>query len=98
MYFASVSPSTSAGRYASNASWVTGIYPALTVNSVLISGSVIHFRKTMAAFSRSGVDLSVQNPAPRCITSFSPSSNTGQGRAISSLFSEVLSGYVTMSE
>ena len=33
----------------------------------------------MQAFSRSGVDFTVQTPTPRCMTSFSPSSKMGQG-------------------
>ena len=52
----------------------------------------------MQACSRSGVDFTVHMPAPRCITSFSPSSKTGQGIVMISTFSEVLSGYVTVSE
>lgn len=46
----------------------------------------------MHARSRSGVDLTVQMPAPRCMTSFSPSANVGHGREMISTGSDVLSG------
>ena len=52
----------------------------------------------MHACSRSGVDFTVHIPTPRCITSLSPPSNTGQGMEVIVTFSEVLSGYVTVSE
>lgn len=42
--------------------------------------------------------LTVHIPTPRCITSFSPPSNTGHGMEVIVTFSEVLSGYVTVSE
>ena len=67
-------------------------------NSTFRSGSVSHFRNVMHAFSLSGVDLVVHIPTPRCITSFSPPANTGYGRDVMDTFSEVLSGYVTVSE
>ena len=46
----------------------------------------------MQAFSRSGVDFTVQSPAPRCMTSFSPFSKVGQGREMISTCSVLLSG------
>ena len=52
----------------------------------------------MQAFSRSGVDFTVQRPAPRCMTIFSPPSKVGQGMETISTCSELLSGYVTMLE
>ena len=55
------------------------MYPRDVTKSTFRSGSVSHFRKVMQAFSRSGVDFTVQTPTPRCMTSFSPSSKMGQG-------------------
>ena len=50
----------------------------------------------MHARSRSGVERRVHIPTPRCSTSFSPPSNTGQGMDSIVTRSEVLSGYVTV--
>ena len=39
----------------------------------------------------SGVDFTLQIPAPRCMTIFSPLENTGHGIVTISIFSDVLS-------
>ena len=52
----------------------------------------------MQAFSRSGVDFTVQIPVPRCMTSFSPPSKIGQGSEMISTFSVRLFSSVTTSE
>ena len=54
--------------------WICLLY---TSNSTFRSGDVSHLRKVIHAFSRSGVDFVVHIPTPRCMTSFSPPSNTG---------------------
>ena len=45
----------------------------------------------MQAFSRWGVDFTVQMPAPRCMASFSPPIKVGQGRLMMLIFSLELS-------